>query len=308
MNLFNDITINNLKLFVAVIEHRNFSAVARREGINPSSISRMVTQLEKQLNVQLLHRHSRAISPTEAGLLLEKYARSVLEQLNEAEQILGQQATVPQGIFKINAPVFFGEHFIAPHIPELLTRYPELRIELAQTNRYIDPLDEAVDLIFRIGARKDSSMRIKVFRKMDYALVASKAYLADAPPLKTPNDLKHHRCIVLRCDNGGLQNWSFRQGKADFKSYDVPTYFINNHAETTTHLVCQGVGLSILPTWMIQDELKNNMLIPLLEDYEACTSREIQYLSALYPNTRKPSLKVRLIIDFLAEKFKALPA
>ncbi|MDN6090024.1 MAG: LysR family transcriptional regulator, partial [Enterobacterales bacterium] len=158
MQAFNELNIKALRLFVAVLDHGSFSAVARREGVAPSSISRQMQLMEQALNQQLLYRHTRAVTATESGRLLATYARRVLEQLEEAEQALQEKKLEPAGLVRINAPVVFGRLHIAPYIPELCRKYPKLCVELVQTDNFVDPMQDASDLLFRIGILSDSNL------------------------------------------------------------------------------------------------------------------------------------------------------
>ena len=148
MHGLNELGFKALRLFVAVLDHGSFSEVARREGVAPSSISRQIQLMEQALNQQLLYRHTRAVTPTEAGRMLGHHARLVLVQLEEAEQALQEQQSEPTGLVRINAPVVFGQRHLTPWLGELCARYPKLQLDIQQTDHYVDPLQEGADLCF----------------------------------------------------------------------------------------------------------------------------------------------------------------
>ena len=143
MNDFDAVSLRALRLFVAVLDEGSFSEVARRTGVAPSSVSRVIQQLEQHLNTQLLYRNTRALAPTEAGLAFSHAARRMLEQADEAARTLQEREQLPGGLVRINAPVVFGQRHLAPWLAALAERYPKLNVELTQTDDYVDPLHTA---------------------------------------------------------------------------------------------------------------------------------------------------------------------
>lgn len=220
MHGLNELGFKALRLFVAVLDHGSFSEVARREGLAPSSISRQIQLIEQALSQQLLYRHTRAVTPTEAGRLLGHHARRVLTQLEEAGQALQEQEREPSGLVRINAPVVFGQLHVAPWLGALCERFPKLQFDIQQTDSYVDPLQEGADLLFRIGALHDSSMQARVLAPQRYHVAASPAYLVRHGTPRHPRELAEHQCLAYKGDSG-LQRWFFRQGQHDWTPYSV---------------------------------------------------------------------------------------
>lgn len=302
MKGFNQINIQALRLYVAVLDQGSFSEVARREAMSPSTVSRVISQLEQALQTQLLYRNTRAVSPTESGKLLAGHARQVLTQLDLATLDLQEQDSEPGGLVRINAPVVFGQRHLAPWLHELSTRYPRLNIELMQTDDFIDPLQDSVDLLIRIGVMADSTLQARTLGHQNFRLAASPAYLARAGKPETPEDLASHSCLVFK-GFAGPQRWYFRQPEQEWHSMTLRGLLTSNNAETLTQAGIDGMGLVVFPTWLIGDALRDGRLVSVLENYQISTSPEPQTISALYPNSRRPSIKVRAVIDFLLEKF-----
>ena len=302
MKGFNQINIQALRLYVAVLDQGSFSEVARREAMSPSTVSRVISQLEQALQTQLLYRNTRAVSPTESGKLLAGHARQVLTQLDLATLDLQEQDSEPGGMVRINAPVVFGQRHLAPWLHELSTRYPRLNIELMQTDDFIDPLQDSVDLLIRIGVMADSTLQARTLGHQNFRLAASPAYLARAGKPETPEDLASHSCLVFK-GFAGPQRWYFRQPEQEWHSMTLRGLLTSNNAETLTQAGIDGMGLVVFPTWLIGDALRDGRLVSVLENYQVSTSPEPQTISALYPNSRRPSIKVRAVIDFLLEKF-----
>ncbi|MGN7742516.1 LysR family transcriptional regulator [Pseudomonas sp. 22526] len=307
MQGFNELGFKALRLFVAVLDHGSFSEVARREGLAPSSISRQIQLMEQALSQQLLYRHTRAVSPTEAGRLFGHYARQVLAQWEEAEQALREQESEPSGLVRINAPVVFGQRHLSPWLGELYRRYPKLQLDIQQTDNFIDPLQEGADLLFRIGTLADSGMQARIFASQRYQVAASPAYLAEHGTPQHPEQLADHQCLAYKGESG-QQRWFFRKGKRDWVPYNVKGPLTSNHADTLTQAAEQGLGLVMFPSWlMLGEALDQGRLVPLFEDYQVSIGLEPQQIAALWPGSRRLSVKVRTVIDFFVEKFGPVP-
>ena len=306
MQGLNELSFKALRLFVAVLDHGSFSEVARREGLAPSSISRQIQLMEQALGQQLLYRHTRAVSPTEAGRLLGRHARLMLEQLEAAGQALQEQESEPSGLVRINAPVVFGQRHLSPWLGELCRRYPKLQLDIQQTDSYVDPLQEGADLLFRIGSLNDSGMQARIFAPHRYRIAASPAYLAEHGTPRHPGQLATHQCLAYKGESG-QQRWFFRQGDTDWTPYSVRGAITGNHADTLTQAAEQGLGLVLFPSWLIGEALREGRLVALFGDYQVATSLEPQQIAALWPGSRRLSVKVRTVIDFFVEKFGPVP-
>lgn len=303
MNDFDAVSLRALRLFVAVLDEGSFSEVARRAGVAPSSVSRVIQQLEQQLHTQLLYRNTRALAPTEAGLAFSHYARRMLEQADEAARTLQEREQLPGGLVRINAPVVFGQRHLAPWLAALAERYPKLNVELTQTDDYVDPLHTAADLLIRIGVLNDSSMHARPLARLRYRLAASPAYLARFGTPRTPEDLHAHHCLVFK-GSSGPQRWFFRarEGEQPWHAYSLRGPLTGNNAETLTQAALDGLGLVLFPSWLIGEALHQGRLVRLLPDYQASITLEPSTLAALYPRSRLPSRNVRAVVDFLVEK------
>lgn len=302
MDAFNQLSIKSLRLLVAVLEHASFSEVARREAISPSTVSRTIQQMEQLLQTQLLYRNTRAVVATEAGELLGIHARRIIEQLEEAAEGLLEKESDPRGRIRINAPVVFAQKHITPWLFELSERYPRLQIELMQTDDFIDPLQDGTDLLIRIGVMTDSSLQARTLAPQRFRLVVSPAYVQRHGMPSTPQELAQHSCLVFK-GFAGSQRWFFKKQSSLWQPYSFQGRLTGNNAETLTQAAIDGMGFALFPTWLIGDALQSGQLVEALSDYQVSTSLEPQTLSALYPNSRRLSNKVRATIDFLLEKY-----
>ena len=286
MQGLNEFGFKALRLFVAVLDHGSFSEVARREGLAPSSISRQIQLMEQALNQQLLYRHTRAVTPTEAGRMLGHHARLVLVQLEEAEQALQEQQSEPSGLVRINAPVVFGQRHLTPWLGQLCERYPKLQLDIQQTDTYVDPLQEGADLLFRIGPLHDSSMQARILAPHRFRVAASPAYLKRHGSPKHPDELAAHQCLAYKGVTG-QQRWFFRKDQQDWTPYPVTGPITGNHADTLTQAAEQGLGLVMFPSWLIGEAVRNGTLVPVLGDYQVSNSLEPQQIAVLWPGSRR---------------------
>ncbi|WP_394245302.1 LysR family transcriptional regulator [Vibrio astriarenae] len=298
-----DVSLLEIKLFLMTTQLGNFSEVARRQDMTPSSVSRKMAQLEDKVGTKLLHRHTRSLSLTDEGLAFSQYCAEMIEQYERVVETIEQRADTPRGTIKISAPVAFGRLHIAPYLPELLERYPMLKVELQQTDAFVDPAADAIDLLIRIGVPQDSSLRMKRFTEQRYVLAASSGYLKKYGTPTSPDELKQHNCLVFKGTNG-LQRWFM--GKDQLTPYEVTGSLYSNNAETLVSAAESGAGLIVFPTWLIGQQLRNGNLVSMMDDYQISTSSEQQLISALYLETDNLSAKVRVVIDFFAEKFESV--
>nr|WP_275974118.1 LysR family transcriptional regulator [Shewanella pneumatophori] len=291
-----------IKLFLMTTQFGSFSEVARRQDMTPSSVSRKMAQLEVKVGTKLLHRHTRSISLTDEGAAFNKHCTDIINQYERVVEHIEQRANTPRGTVKISVPVAFGRLHIAPYLPELLERYPLLKVEVQQTDSFVDPAADAIDLMIRIGVPQDSSLRMKRFAKQRYVMAASPSYLKSYGTPSKPEQLEQHNCLVFK-GTAGLQRWFI--GKEKLAPYEVFGSLYGNNAETLVTSAVGGSGIVVFPTWLIGEELKSGKLVSLFDDYQVSTSLEQQSISALYLETDNLAAKVRVVIDFLAEKFSS---
>ncbi|MCP9759527.1 LysR family transcriptional regulator [Aquitalea sp. S1-19] len=295
-----DVSLLEIKLFLMTTQFGSFSDVARRQDMTPSSVSRKMAQLEEKVGTKLLHRHTRSISLTDEGLAFARQCTEILQQYERVVSQIEQRADILRGTIKISAPVAFGRLHIAPYLAELLERYPLLKVELQQTDQFVDPAAESIDLLIRIGVSQDSSLRMKPFGQQKYMMAASQSYINRHGEPRTPEELAQHNCLVFKGSNG-LQRWFV--GLKKLEPYEVTGSLYSNNAETLVEGAVAGAGIIVFPTWLIGEELKTGRLKPVMGQFNISTSVEQQVIRALYLETDQPAAKVRVVIDFLAGKY-----
>lgn len=297
-----DVSLLEIKLFLMTTQFGNFSEVARRQDMTPSSVSRKMAHLEEKVGTKLLHRHTRSISLTDEGTAFAKYCAEVIQQYELVVERIEQRADTPRGTVKISAPVAFGRQHIAPYISELLERYPLIQIEMQQTDHFVDPAADSIDLLIRIGVPQDSSMRMKRFGNQHYLMAASPSYLKVHGEPQSPQELAQHNCLVFK-GTKGLQRWFIGKDKEKLEAFDVSGSLYSNNAETLVSAAVGGSGIVVFPSWLIGEEIKSGKLKAIMTEHQVSTSSEEQIISALYLDTDNLAAKVRVVIDFLSEKF-----
>ncbi|HWK33819.1 MAG TPA: LysR family transcriptional regulator, partial [Hyphomicrobium sp.] len=185
-----------MNAFTKVVAAGSYAEAARRLGLTRSAVSKAVMELEQILGARLLDRTTRRVTPTEAGLAYYQRALSILADIEETELQISRLHEEPRGVLKINAPMSFGILYLGEAIAAFMARYPELRIELVLNDRFIDPLEEGVDITVRIGELADSSLIARRLAPSHRVLVAAPDYIAQYGSPETIATLAKHRCLA----------------------------------------------------------------------------------------------------------------
>ena len=281
--------------FVSVVETESFTAAAKSLDVSVAHISRHVNQLEERLGAKLLYRTTRKLRLTEVGEVYYHYARKVLDDLQEAERAVMEMEGRALGKIRITTPVYYGEYFVAPLINDFLLDYPQLELELNLTNETIDLVEDGYDLAIRLGTLDSSTMICRKLAHRTQYLCASPAYLAAHGIPQKPADLASHRCL-----GSILDHWRFvENGK--LRNRRVGFAWSCNSGLVARDAALKGLGIVQLPDYYVQEELKQGLLVSLLEEYRLPDDG----IWVVYPHNRHLSPKVKLLVDFLVTKLGA---
>ncbi|MEP0921708.1 LysR family transcriptional regulator [Leptolyngbya sp. ST-U4] len=187
---------DSLRAFTQVVNSGGFAAAAREMGLSRSAVNKLVIALENELGVQLLHRSTRVVTPTETGLAFYERSVEILASLEEAERSITQLQAEPKGRLRVNAPMSFGTMHLAPALANFLAQYPDLQVQLTLSDRFVDPIEEGFDITVRIAELQDSASLIA--HRLTFAervLCAAPAYLEAHGIPQCPDDLRHHSCL-----------------------------------------------------------------------------------------------------------------
>ena len=294
--------LSNLQLFVRVVEEGSFSAAARFLGITPSSVSRQVSQLEKELGARLFHRTTRKQSLTETGEIYFQHARRIVADLDEARLAVNRLTDTPSGSLHITAEADFAVAFIAPTLPDFLDRYPAVQIRLFMTSGQMDLIDGGIDLAIRVGHLEDSSLIARKIATSRSLLCASPAYLETHGTPTHPSELEAHDCLSFRT-NPEKNHWDFEMPRGTL-SVPISGRLNANSLVFLRDSALAALGIIMIPTWMIHDELNHGHLVPLLDGFPLAPPSTPVH--AVFAHNRHLAPKVRAFVDFLAERMETL--
>lgn len=289
--------LQELAVFVRAAESGSFSRAARELGLSQPSVSRIIGDLERRLGVKLLLRTTRRITVTDAGALFLDRAREILAEIEDAEDAARGVDSL-RGIIRLALPVLYGTREIIPRLPKFLGLHPLLQVEMAVVDARQDLVAEGADLAIRLGDLGDSGFGARKLQTLERMLVASPAYLKARGIPKTPADLASHDCI-FGPGNFGRDSWSFsRNGTST--SVDVRGRIHTNSGPGVFASVMAGLGIAMVSTVMAGPEAKTGLLVTLLRAWKL----EPVEVHAVFPGGPRPSIKVRALVDFLAQDLK----
>lgn len=291
-----------MEAFVRVAETKSFSEAARRLRSSKSLISRQVADLEAHLGVRLFHRTTRSLTLTEEGRAYHTQVTRILAEIEEADLAVSQTRTAPRGRLKVSAPMSFGILHLAPAVPIFMARYPEVELDLNLNDRYVDLVDEGLDLSIRVGRLGESSLVARKLADLRMILCASLAYLDQFGTPETPDDLKDHRCLCYST-NTLVPEWRLQHLDRTPWSLPIKAHLHANNGDVLRVAALAGSGIAFLPNFIVGADLQASSLISLLRGYVP----EDAGIYAVYPHSRHLSPKVRAFIDFLIEHFGPRP-
>lgn len=289
--------MDDREVFFRVVEAKGFGAAARRLETTPASVSRRVKGLEQRLGVRLLQRTTRKLSLTEAGERYFSEGGRLLRELDELEQALSAAALEPEGELRIVAPMSFGQRRLAPIAARFAALHGKLRISLLLEDRESDLLDAGADLAIRIGYPADSSMIARAIAPVARHVCASPAYLQRRGYPKIPEDLLQHDCLHYNLISE-REEWTFR-GDDGERSLAIRGRFCSNNGDVLAEAAVEGLGIALLPDFIVEAHLAAGRLIKVLED----SARAPMTLFALYPSRQHVPAKTRKFLEFLLDWF-----
>jgi DNA-binding transcriptional LysR family regulator len=290
-----------IRAFVQVFDAGGFSAAARQHGRSKALLSKYVTDLEDYLGVRLMNRTTRKLSLTEAGESYYREASQVLQQLDELDASILDQTEAPRGLLRVSAPRNFGEMILAPAIFAFLGAHDDVTLDLRLEDRFVDLVDEGIDVALRISAAQDSSLIARKICDMQHAAVASPEYLKARMMPARPEDLRQHWCIV-DTNLQGQANWRFVEN-GETVSVHVDGRVRVNSPLSARDAALSGLGVALLPGYLAEPMIASGRLLPLLKGFWHTGAS----LQAVYPHRRHLAGKVRALIDHLVGWFEAHP-
>jgi len=291
-------------VFAKVVEAKSFSAAARNLGSSKSAVSKAVTKLEQALGAKLLQRTTRSLSLTEIGAAVYEHCARIVEESEEAELAVNRFSVEPSGNIKLSASVAFGQMHMAPAIADFLQQYPKVSAELVLTNRLVNLAEEGFDLAIRQTDTPAPNLVARTIAPQRYVVCASPGYLERAGVPKSPQDLAQHNCLFY-AQQSSQDRWTFK-GPDSPVTVRVQGNFQVNSNEAVREALLAGLGISLVQTFVVGEELKSGKLKPVLTQYEAQGGFGSNIYATWLPN-RNLTPKVRAFVDFLVARFGPRP-
>lgn len=284
-----------LRAYVRLVELETFTAVADDLHVKQSTVSKWIASLEADLGVRLVDRTTRSLHVTDSGQRFYDRARAVLADYESAVAEVREGAAALRGRIRMSVPVVFGRRFTVPLVTDFLREHEDLELELLFGDRYVSLVEEAYDLAIRVGIPVDSSLQSHRLGDGGRRLVAAPGYLERHGTPAVPADLERHQCLA-HTELSTRAAWSFRKGRRSFK-VRVGGRVAANHSESTLYMARAGLGVALLASWLVADDLQSGALVPLLPAYEPPRAP----VRALTPPGRFVAPRVRALIEHLRE-------
>ena len=282
-----------MSVFVAVADLRGFAPAARRLGLSPSAVTRLVAALEEHLGTRLLQRTTRSVALTDSGARFLERARGILSDVAEAEGAAQAERTVPSGRFVVAAPLVFGRREVAPAMSAFLAKYPAVTGELALGDRNVNLVDDGVDAAVRIGVLEDSSLVARLVGATRRVMVAAPKYLARRKTPRRPDDLAAHDVIQVTSLTPSPE-WRFAHDGDESRVPFVARYVTNSADAGIAHAELGG-GVTMVLAYQIADAVRAGRLRVVLAEFEPTPLP----IHIVYPTTRLLSAKVRAFVDLV---------
>jgi DNA-binding transcriptional LysR family regulator len=291
------VNLNRLAAFAAVVESGSFTAAAEKLGLTKAMVSLHVSRLEKELGISLLTRTTRKVTPTETGAAFYADCAQVLNELESAIARVGGGSEVPAGTLRLTVAEDYGAAVVVPAIAGFMNRYPAMKVELVATDQVVDLVAGRFDLAIRTGWLRDSSLRAARLGDFEQIVAAAPAYLKKFGTPRRPGDLAKHRWIAITLLRNAL-TWTFTARDGKTQTVRVAAAVRTNSTASLRAFMREGVGISTLPDYMLDADIRAGRLVRLLPNWSLPQGG----VHAVYPNARYTSAKVRAFVDFLRER------
>jgi DNA-binding transcriptional LysR family regulator len=289
----------HLKLFVRIASTHNISLAGSELGLSPPVASMHINKLEESLGVKLIHRTTRKVSLTQEGHEFLPHAEEILNAVDNAKAAIGAGSFTPQGTIRVSAPSSFGRMHIVPFLKRFTEAYPELKIDLRQSDSIVDMVEGGFDIALRNASLNDSTLVARKLAPDRRIICASPNYIKKYGEPKTPKELVNHQCVNLI----GLDTWVFETPDGQQKIKSKGAIRVDN-GESVRDACIDGAGLTLCSIWCAYKALQKGELVQVLQGYPVVADTAIW---AVYPSSRLLAPKVRAFIDFFIECYGAPP-
>ncbi len=291
-------TVAGLKLFIRVVETGSFSKASVDLGITQPTATKHVAALEARLGARLFHRSTRGVTPTEVGSAYYDKCKSIARELDEADNLAALMQSRVRGTLRISTSVAFGRRVLTPLVLRFMQQHPELQIDLSFEDRYVNLVEQGIDVALRMGRLADSQLGARYLGLNPWVLVGAPAYLKQRGTPAVPQDLATHDALVYSTVQGD-ERWTFVGHDGQPLVVPVRGPLRSNNLSALLSAARGGMGLAVLPWYVANDSVRGGAVQPLLTDWALPT----QDIHAVFPSPKLVPSKVRSLCDFLALQF-----
>lgn len=286
--------VTGLTLFIRVVETGSFSKAAAELGVTQPTATKHVAALEQRLGARLFHRSTRGVTPTEVGTLYYDKCKTIVRELDEADNLAALLQGGVAGTLRVSTSVGFGRRVLVPLVLRYMREHPQLHIDLSFDDRYVNLVEQGIDLAIRMGRLADSTLGARYLGLNPWLLAGAPEYLDARGAPRVPLDLAQHDCIVYSSVQGD-DRWSFTGANGDASSVPVRGPLRSNNLSAVLAACRAGLGLAVLPWYVARESVADGAIMPVLEDFSLPT----QELHAVFPSPKLVPGKVSTFIDFL---------
>lgn len=291
--------LTEMEAFVRVVDLGGFTDAARKMGVSKSAVSKHVSALEARLGARLLNRTTRRVNPTEIGLAYYDRAARVLSEATEADAMAASMQGTPQGELRVSAPLSFGIRHLGPAVSDFLKAYPDVSVRVSLDDRFVELVAEGFDLALRVGALPDSTLIARKLGETTLMLVASPAYLRQNGVPQSLSELSEHQLLHYSNLASG-HSWRLRGPGGDERQVRAMGRLTVNNGDALLRAASDGLGIALSPAFICAEALQRGDVVEVLP----AARPEPLGLWAVYPAGRFTQPKLRVFVDFLAERFR----
>jgi DNA-binding transcriptional LysR family regulator len=291
--------ITGVQLFARIVETGSFSKASVDLGVTQPTATKHVAAVEARLGARLLNRNTRGVSATEIGALYYEKCKTIQRELEEADNLAALLQSRVGGQLRISTSVAFGRRVLTPLVLTFMREHPEITVDLSFDDRYVNLVEQGVDVAIRMGRLADSSLGARYLAQNPWVLVASPSYLAQHAAPQSPSDVAQHPCLIYSTVQGD-ERWHFTGGGREH-SVPVRGPLRTNNLSVLLEATRDGMGLAILPWYVAHGSVQRGEVVPLLTDF----ALPVQEMHAVFPSPKLVPSKVSSFIGYLQEQFSA---
>jgi DNA-binding transcriptional LysR family regulator len=281
-------------LFIRIVETGSFSKAAAEFGITQPTATKAVAAMEQRLGARLLHRTTRGVSPTEVGTLYYDKCKAIAHEIEAADNLATLMQSGVGGTLRVSTSVAFGRRVLVPLALRFMHEHPQVVVDLSFEDRYVNLVEQGIDLAVRMGRLADSSLGARYLGTNPWLMVAAPAYLKAHGTPHQASDLAAHACLVYSSVQGD-DRWTLTSPRGDETSVAVKGPLRSNNLSAVLAAARAGFGVAILPHYVARESLADRSVVPVMEDH----GLPAQEVHAVFPSPKLVPSKVTSFIGFL---------